>query len=136
MPADFFVDAGRRVVFSRFAGVLTRAVAWDHMGRLRRHRDFRPEFDQLADFRPVTAIEMSHEDIREFAHASLFSPGSKRAFLVGSDWQYGMARVFGTYRELEGEAGIAVVRTMEEALRWLGLRGEPAFTAPDSPADG
>ena len=43
---------------------------------------------------------------------------------MGDDRQYGFGRVFGTYRELGGEPGIAIFREMQEALGWLSLSAE------------
>ena len=125
MPADFFIDAQRGMVFSKAKGVLTWADVVGHMDRLQSHAEFCPEFNQLSDFREVTAIALSHEDVKELAKRTIFSPRSRRAFVVFGDWQFGIGRIFGTYREMEGETGIAIFREMNEALSWLSLAAEP-----------
>jgi hypothetical protein len=50
---------------------------------------------------------------------------SQRAFVVSSDLQFGMARMFGIYRESACEKGITIFRDMKEALAWLSLSMEP-----------
>jgi len=125
MPADFFIDPRRRMVFSKAVGVLCFADVVDHMTRLRSHPDFRPEFHQLFDFREVTAFPITFDDLRSLAKRSIFSANSRRAYVVRTDWQFGLGRVFSTYRELAGETGIQIFRTMEEGLAWLGLAAEP-----------
>ena len=125
MPADFYIDAQRRMVFSKVVGVLGRAEAVDHMDRLLRHPDFRPAFNQLADFRDVSEVKLSSDDVRELAGRTIFGPHSQRAFVVSSDLQFGLGRVFGSYRHIEGEKGITIFREMSEALRWLSLHSEP-----------
>jgi hypothetical protein len=44
---------------------------------------------------------------------------------VKDDLQFGLARMFEIYRELHGETGIRVFRTLDEALDWV-LQGEIA----------
>jgi hypothetical protein len=45
--------------------------------------------------------------------------------LVKDDLQFGLARMFEMHRELRGEAGIRVFRTLDEALDWV-LQGQIA----------
>lgn len=125
MPADFFIDTQLKVVFSKATGLFGRAEALDHMTRLRSHPDFRPEFNQLADFRQVAAVTLTSEDIRQLASENIFSPHSNRAFVASGDLVFALGRMFGTYRDLEGEPGIRIFREMEAALSFLSLSAEP-----------
>ena len=74
MPADFHIDVQRGIVFSKAIGTLDRAVALDHMDRLESHPDFRPEFNQLFDFREVTSIALTHAEVRELAERATLQP--------------------------------------------------------------
>jgi hypothetical protein len=125
MPAEFYIDTRQGVVFSRATGVFGRAEAEDHIDRLLRHPDFRPGFNQLADFRQVTETVISGADIEELSRRTIFSARSRRAFVVATDLQYGFSRMFGTFREMGGEPGIATFRDIGEALAWLSLAAEP-----------
>jgi len=125
MAFDFYIDAKLGVVFSKADGVFDRTVALGHMDQLSRHPDFRPEFHQLADFRMVTQFAMTAEDVRQLAKRAIFSASSKRAFVVSSDLQFGLARMFRAHREMNGEEGIMIFREMREALDWLSLSAEP-----------
>ncbi len=125
MPADFFIDAERKGVFSKAIERLDVAVALSHMQRLQSHPDFRPEYDQLFDFREVPDLAVTLEELRDLATRAIFSASSRRAFVVQSDLHFGMGRVFGTYRELEGEPSIVVFREIKQALALLSLNGEP-----------
>jgi hypothetical protein len=124
MPADFSIDAQRRMVFSNATGVLTLSDALDHMDRLSRHPDFRPAYNQLFDFRKVTEIALSGDDIQEIAARNIFAPGSRRAFLVATGLQFGMARMFATYRRFGGEQGISVFTDANKARSWVSLPDE------------
>jgi hypothetical protein len=129
MPADFFIDVPRGMVFSQGVGALGLAEALDHTNRLLAHPDFRPEFNQLADFRGATVTTLTHADVRELANRRVFANQSRRAFVVGTGVQYGLARTFGTLREFQGETGIQVFRELEPALQWLELPAEAAAFA-------
>lgn len=126
MPADVFIDAKHGMVFSRATGVFGRLEALDHMDRLKSHPDFRPEFNQLADFRQVTSVTLSHNEVMELASRTIFSPRSRRAFVVEGDSQFGIGRMFGSHREAKGETGIVIFRDMNKALAWLSLSEVPA----------
>ncbi|MBI3880717.1 MAG: hypothetical protein HY301_11740 [Verrucomicrobia bacterium] len=139
MPGDFYIDAKLGVVFSKVTGVLTLADVLDHMERLVRHPDFRPEFNQLLDFREATNMALSNDEVRGLARKNIFSALSRRAFVVSSDLQFGLSRVFATHRELLGEGGILVFREMQEALNWLALSSVPdarVFARLHPPAGG
>jgi hypothetical protein len=125
MPADFFIDSSRNMVFSKGAGELCHADVLDHMDRLQNHPAFLPAFNQLLDFRQVTSVTLSSRQVAELARRTIFGPTSRRAFAVSADWQFGLARMFGAYREIQGETGIVVFREMKEALEWLSLSSDP-----------
>ena len=125
MPADFSIDAQRRIVFSRAEGVLTVAEILDNSDRMRRDPEFRPDFNQLFDLRGVTKFELSNEDIEQLARQLIFAPESRRAFLVTPGLQVGMARMFATYRTIAGgEHGIRIFTDPGEARSWVSLPGE------------
>jgi hypothetical protein len=125
MPADFYIEPDLGMVFSKATGLFTFADAVDHMDRLTANPDFRPEFNQLIDFREASGTTLSSDDVRTLAQRQIFSNGSRRAFVAPEDLEFGLSRVFGTYREFQGEPGIRVFRDMKEALSWLSLSTEP-----------
>jgi len=125
MPADFFIDTKLGIVFSKAVGTCGRPEIIDHMDRLQRHPDFRPELNQLFDFRGVTRVTFTAGDVRALATRNIFSGHSRRALVVESDSHYGLARMFEAHREMEGERGITIFRDMPSALSWLSLAAEP-----------
>ena len=125
MPADFFIDAQQGIVYSKATGVFGRVEAMDHMTRLLRHPDFRPEFNQLADLRDIADLALSNAEVKDLARQMVFSAHSKRAFVVATDLQFGLSRMFGTFREMAGEPGVMTFKSMAEALSWLSLSAEP-----------
>ena len=119
VSAFYTIDKERRLVLSSGDGVLTKEDIWGHMDRLSNDPDFNPEFSQVVDFRQITALEVEPEDVRQFAERNIFSPHSRRAILVKDDLQFGLARMFEIHRELKGEMGIRVFRTLDEAMDWI-----------------
>jgi hypothetical protein len=119
VSAFYKIDIERRLVLSFGTGVLTKEDILGHMDRLSKDPDFDPEFSQVSDFTQLTGLDIEPEDVRQIAHRNLFSPRSRRAFVVKDDLQYGFARMFQIHRELNGEEGIRVFRIFDEALDWI-----------------
>jgi hypothetical protein len=122
VSAFYKIDKERRLVLSFGVGVLTKADLLGHMERLSKDPDFDPDFSQVLDFRQITALEIGPEDVRQLAQRNIFSPRSRRAFVVKDDLQFGLARMFEIHRELKGETGIRVFRTFDEAMDWIMVR--------------
>ena len=119
MPASYKIDKEKRVVLSTAWGSLSFTDALTHKDKLLNDPDFAPAFSQILDLTQVTEVRLSVDEMRAFAEFSVFSPQSRRAFIAHRDLEYGMARMFATLRELRGEKGIGVFRTLEEALDWV-----------------
>jgi hypothetical protein len=122
VSAFYKIDKKRRLVLSSGDGVLTKADLLGHMERLSKDPDFDPDFSQVSDFRQIDALEIGPEDVRQLAQRDIFSPRSRRAFVVKDDLQFGLARMFEIHRELKGETGIRVFRTYDEAMDWIMVR--------------
>jgi len=119
MPAFYKIDKDRRLVMSSGSGVLTKGMILAHMDLLSNDPEFDPDFSQITDFTQLTGMDIGPEDIRQLAQRNIFSARSHRAFVVKNNLQFGLARMFQTYRELNGETGIRVFRTIDEALDWI-----------------
>ena len=126
MPAFYKIDKGRRLVLSTAWGVFTLADAVSHQRKLAKDPDFDPSFSQIADFTQVTQFDVTTDDVHRFAQSSIFSPVSRRAILMPNVAAFGIGRMYEILRGLEGEKGIRVFRTLEEALDWVFPRGAGA----------
>lgn len=119
MPAFYKIDKERRLVLSSGTGVFNKEAAQAHQERLLTDPEFDPSYSQLMDFTHVTQIDLTAADIQQLALRNIFSPESRRAFLVTNDLAFGLARMFEILRESAGERGIGVFRNLEEALDWV-----------------
>ena len=121
MNVEVHIDAERRVVFLKENGRVTFGSCLDILARLVRTPEFRPEFDQIFDYRPVSAMNLSAAEIRELAARSVAHCRGRLAVVVATIEQYGVNRMLAAHRDLAGGAETLVVWNMAEALAWLGL---------------
>ncbi len=119
MPGFYKIDKDRRIVLSSASDVLRIEDILGHQERLLNDHDFDPSYSQLLDFSQCIRFDLTPDDVRLAARKSIFSPHSRRALVVNNDVQYGLARMFEIHRDLAGEVGIRVFRTIDEALAWV-----------------
>ena len=119
MPAFYKIDSERRLVLTTGSGVLTMAEAQAHQSKLLQDPDFDPSYSQLMDLTGVEKFEVTISDVRKLAQPQVFSSESRRAILVENDYAFGAARVFEALRDLAGEKGIRVFRSLDDALEWV-----------------
>lgn len=112
-------------------GVLSWDAALGHMERLSQDPQFDPAFSQLMDFRGVTRVDLSHDQIYELAQRRVFSDGARRAIVAPSPVQFGLARMFQSYSLARGARGIQIFPEMGEAVAWLNLAAARAEGEPD-----
>jgi hypothetical protein len=129
MPIFNKIDKERKLVFSTACDVFTMADGLAYQQELLGDPDFDPGFSQLADFTHVTKFDIGMDDIRTLAQKNIFSPKSRRAFVVKGDLAFGLARMFEILRETTGEQGIGVFRELDDALEWVlsDKKSEPKF---------
>lgn len=111
-------------------GVYSYGVAVGRMRRLQKDPEFESTFSLLMDFREATKIDLSHAEIVELSSIHVFSPESKRAYVVASPEQFGLARMFASYKSPSNRSVFQVFTEMEEALAWLDSDTQPALS-PD-----
>jgi hypothetical protein len=126
MPAFYKIDRQRKLVMSTASGVLTTDDLTKHMQRLSQDPEFDPGFSQLADFTHVTQLEVSEADVRRFAQQNIFAQDARRAFIVRDDATFELAKMFALLREVAGERGVRVFRSLDEGLDWILPRSVPS----------
>jgi hypothetical protein len=124
MPATYEIDTASRLVRTHAWGELTDADLTEYYRRLRADPDFQPTFNQFCDLRTVSRIAATPQGLRTLARTKVFAPSARRAFLTSSEADFGLARMFQTYSELEGST-IGVFKREEDAIAWLATPIEP-----------
>lgn len=133
MPIEYSIDHERRLVLARGIGTLTDQDVFGYQSEVWSRSEV-AGFDELMDMTAVTKIALPSMDrVRSLAQLSAGmdspSPRSKFAIVAPSDLAFGLGRMYEMYREMEAKSNkeIGVFRTLEEALRFLGVEGEPAL---------
>ena len=129
MPATYTIDKGNRWVHTMIWGVVSGE---DLLSTLERGLveaggpDFDASFAEIIDLTEVIKMELSEDDLRELARKSPFSPNSRRAIVVPDNKLVeGLARMYEVLREVQGETGIRIFRSLDEALEWVAPKQTP-----------
>jgi hypothetical protein len=125
MPGGYTIDAARSLILSRAWDVLTGADLIRHARTLASDPGFKPDFNQLCDFRDVTEVRADAAAIRELAALNPFGSGARRALVVSTDVVFGMARMYQILTEPAPDV-FEVFRDFDQALKWLGVTGAKA----------
>jgi hypothetical protein len=130
MPIEFYVDHERRTVVAMGRGTLTN----DELVNYQRQVWSRPEvvgFDELMDMSSVKEIGgLSTPGVQELADLSAAMDrtdvSTRFAVVAPDDLAFGLARMYGAYRETNSHSTkqVAVFRTRADALRWLGVSSD------------
>lgn len=120
MPVRYVIHKDQRLVLTIGSGRVTLEEITAHRSRLLRDPQFHPTFHQLNDFTATTSTDLTGAKISWFAAHSVFSPTSRRAFVVDRPAIFGMARQFATYHG--DRSNVHVFYRWHEALKWLGIR--------------
>lgn len=120
MPATYNVDKEQRWVHTMMWGELSRTDILVALEKGLMDTEVDTSFAEIVDLTEVTKVDLSGDDMREIARKSAFSLSSRRAFVVpDNSVVFGLVRVYEILRELQGETGIRIFRTLDEALNWV-----------------
>lgn len=118
MPADFELTRATHMVHSRAWGALTDDDVLGHMARigvLFREGVLDAGWAQISDFTAVTDMRaVSSAGIRRMAEVNPWPKENIRAFIVGTDEQFGLIRMYQTFGEPKTE-GLFITTSVAEA---------------------
>ena len=118
MPMTYHINPICRMVTSQATGRLTDEELRQHQWQLRQDPTFDRTFRQLVDWTAITAMAVTPAGLRQLARYPLFQQGTPRAVAAPTDVLYGLARMFQTLRNRQGD-NIAVFRHLRLAQAWL-----------------
>ena len=119
MPVEYEIRDG--MVHARASGVLDDATLVSYIERLLADPRYAPDLPVLFDSTQVTALELSGAGVRDataVVRVSSEQPTARVALVVSSSAAYGMARMYGLFRDVE----VSVFQDRELALAWLAER--------------
>ena len=118
MALHYTIDNERRVVRTTGSGILELRELRELMSLLPTDPEFNANFGSLVDLRAVSAIAMDSAALAQVAMTSVFTPGTRHAFVATADAVYGMARAYASFGESKGQV-TGVFREMHSAETWL-----------------
>ncbi len=118
MPLDYAIDHDAHIVETRASGTLTWSDLQGLRDRLAADREFSRDLKQIFDLSGAREIAFTGEQIRAVAQASIFRPGTRRAFVAATSTQWGIARMLQAYCELQEQVA-GVFRDRTQAREWL-----------------
>jgi hypothetical protein len=131
MPLEYRIDHQLRLVLTRAVGVLTDDQIFAYQDEVWSRPDV-AGYDELVDMSDVEHVAVPSID-RVVQLAALSArmdpetPVTRFAIVAPRDFEFGLGRLYGARRELDGRGTkrVGVFRSRVEALEWLGLEKEP-----------
>jgi len=132
-----WVDPARRVVFYRFAGIVTRDDLFAGANASVSDPSYEVGFDELADYSGITESKVASEDVRaliEGVSKGLDVHGRRWRIAIAapSDVAYGLSRMFELLRS-QSQEEVHVFRSLEEACACLGITPDDLPWRDESP---
>jgi len=120
MPVSYKVDQEQRWVHTMFWGEVGLADVLSAIDRGLVDPQIASGFAEIVDLTEVTRMDLSDEDLHVIANKSPFSLTARRAFVVPEDSGVReRVHMYEVLRQLQGETGIRVFGTLDEALNWV-----------------
>jgi len=130
LAEEYHIDRKQGIIWSRCWGVLSDADLTAHQAKLRTDPAFDPALNQLVDCREVTDVTLSVGAVKRLGQSQLFSPDSKRAYVVAKDVVFGLVRMYELYQKLRDARNVRIFRNRAEATLWLGVTDSTPGESP------
>jgi hypothetical protein len=116
---EFRVDRARRLVEATGTGLITFGELVKSQSDISKDPDFDPSFALLADYRAASFAKLDVTDVRRLVQTVPFNATAPRAFLIGSDMDFALVRLFGVYNEVQHTGLARGFRDQETAMSWI-----------------
>ncbi len=118
MAFEYRIFPEQQLLTTRFYGVVTEQDFRQLRADIQCDPFYDPGYRILDDLTDVKEVDISADRLSEFAVSTIARPHSRRALVVTSDFQRGMARM---YRSLSVFAGqdFMIFNDMKQAMLWV-----------------
>jgi hypothetical protein len=122
MPADMELNPSTRIVYSRGWGILSDADLFGHVVRvaaLFKDGVIDPTWAQISDFTGVVSMSaVTSTGIHSAAERNPWPPDTIRAFIVATDEQFGLVRMYRTLGDPK-TLGLSITRSVADAEAYV-----------------
>ncbi len=126
MPRDLKIVPQLKLVHSIYYGELEDRDLDEQRREIAAHPDFRPDFSYLLDLTGVTKLNITTAAVHDCAtNPNLFDRESLRVVVAPAGAAFGLSRMYQMLTE-QSRPNLHVVRSLEEAYKFLGIPGEKA----------
>jgi hypothetical protein len=127
MAAAYEIFKDKRLIVVTCSGPADVNELVGMLARLQSDPDFNISYDVLWDGSGRT-VPFTSDQVREVnSHVNIHRAEGprrpKRAFVVSKDVDYGMLRVYESYRQGRSDVDIEVFKSRDEAMAWIGQPG-------------
>ncbi len=117
--ADYHMDIQRGIIVLKLTGRVTVPHLVAMQTRARADHRFDAELGILLDARSADLSGLAPEQVRALAQSSPAAPAVPRAIVIAGEIQYGLAKLFKTFAEMDGRSATEIFRDIDEANAWL-----------------
>jgi hypothetical protein len=122
MEWAFYFQPTRGFVYVRVWGIAAVAGFRTVRAAMVADERFDPTLSLILDLSALDVSQLTSQDIANLASNTEFDQKARRALVVSRADQFGIGRMYQTYRALHGGTeSINVVYSVREAMNWLGL---------------
>ena len=133
MPASHYIDEENKIIFTDWHGEPNDSDLVDALNNYLRDIKSKPEldgFNELVDFSEAKGLKLSINALIVLGKiASKFDKPikNKLAIVVTSSLAYGLARMYGIYRNYNPQSNkeVHVFRSKTDAMAWIKSQEEP-----------
>jgi hypothetical protein len=126
MSTRYSIDPQRHLVLTVFEGDVSDTDLRAHVEALEADARFDREMAELVDMSRVTRASVTSDGIRAVASAPVHALNARRAFVAPTDLLYGLSRMYQSYWSRGHDDEVAIFRSVEPALQWLGVGPPPS----------
>ena len=118
MPVSYQIFTQKKLTIVSYTGELTLEEIIMARKQGAADPDFDPSFNVIDDIRGVTSSAISFDDIAKISSKSVLNTGVKRALVVSTDLQKGMAHMYKVLSEASGHI-FEIFEDYELAYDWV-----------------
>ncbi len=118
MAIDYQIFPEKQLIVSYYSGFITLDDIVNLRKRVFADPRFNPNLHSIDDLTGVTDVNLDFDRLRGLSTGSLIRQGIRRALVAKTDLQFGMARMYQTVSEWEGQ-NFFVFHDIADAMSWV-----------------